>query len=190
MIHSFDTASLVTTPWKNGGGSTCEIVRRPAGADLDHFDWRVSIATIGLDGPFSTFPGVDRIIMLLDGQGIRLRMAGGADHTLDQALAPFPFRGEEAVDCALLGGTSTDFNVMVRRDALQAQLTVLHTATELPVTRRGLLLSVRGTWISGDQALAPGSGVWWDETPLGGEVRPLSGDQPALVWLQMTETTR
>ena len=190
MLHAFDTGSLAPSPWKNGGGSTREIVSRPTGAGTGDFLWRVSVATIGLDGPFSTFPDVDRIIMLLGGPGIRLRMAGGTDHTLDQALAPFPFPGETPVDCTLLGGTSTDFNVMVRRDALQAQLTVLHTATELPASRRGLLLSIRGTWISGDRVLAPGSGVWWDDAPLGGEVRPLSDDHPALVWLQITDKTR
>ncbi len=38
-------------PWKNGGGVTTEIcVSPPSGA----FDWRVSIATVNADGPFST----------------------------------------------------------------------------------------------------------------------------------------
>lgn len=41
-------------PWKNGGGSTEEIAR-DAGAGLDGFGWRLSIADITESGGFSTF---------------------------------------------------------------------------------------------------------------------------------------
>jgi hypothetical protein len=39
-------------PWANGGGTTRELHRDDR--------WRLSIATISTDGPFSTFPGVLR----------------------------------------------------------------------------------------------------------------------------------
>ncbi len=63
--HRFDRATLPATPWKNGGGVTREIVCQPPGAGLAAFDWRVSIATIASDGPFSLFAGIDRVITLL-----------------------------------------------------------------------------------------------------------------------------
>ena len=47
-------------PWKNGGGETAEILVEPAGAPLDSFDWRLSMARVAADGPFSLFPGVER----------------------------------------------------------------------------------------------------------------------------------
>ncbi len=57
--------------------------------------------------------------MLLDGDGVRLRAPdGGLDHRLDQRWQPLAFAGEVAVDCSLLGGTSTDFNLMLRRGPL------------------------------------------------------------------------
>ena len=122
MLQRFAIADLSPTPWKNGGGSTREIVCRPPGAGMDGFDWRVSIATIAQSGPFSVFAGVDRVILLLDGDGVRLQSADGIDHRLDQALQPFAFSGDEALDCTLLGGPSQDFNVMTRRSALRAEV--------------------------------------------------------------------
>src|SRR5258707_14720415 len=58
-------------PWKNGGGHTHEIAAHPEGAGMAAFAWRVSIAEIAQDGPFSSFPGVDRTLVLLAGNGGR-----------------------------------------------------------------------------------------------------------------------
>ena len=66
-------SSLPATPWKNGGGTTREIAAFPPGAGLDDFGWRLSVAEVERDGPFSVFSGVDRTIVLLDGAGMRLR---------------------------------------------------------------------------------------------------------------------
>ena len=56
-------------PWKNGGGETTEIAVFPAGAGLDDFDWRVSMARVESSGPFSVFPGIDRTLAILEGEG-------------------------------------------------------------------------------------------------------------------------
>src|SRR4051812_2958521 len=63
--------------WKNGGGWTTELAVSPDAADSGAFDWRISIAEIGSDGPFSTFPEYDRQIALLDGIGMELQFEGG-----------------------------------------------------------------------------------------------------------------
>lgn len=187
-MHRFDIAALPATPWKNGGGSTREIVCRPHGAGVDGFDWRVSIATIAQDGPFSAFPGVDRVIMLLDGAGVHLRAAGGGlDHRLDTPHAPFAFPGDAALDCTCLGGTSTDFNVMTRRGALRADVRVLRGATDLPIARRGLLLALQGGWqLLGEPACAAGQGLWWDGTAVGGMLSP-QDVHATLVWVRLFE---
>ena len=118
VLRRFSRASLPATPWKNGGGTTQEIACWPAGAGLEDFGWRVSIARIAQAGPFSRFAGIDRSIMLLEGDGVRLRSADGAiDHRLDAPHRPFAFSGDIALDCTLLGGASSDFNVMTRRGA-------------------------------------------------------------------------
>jgi environmental stress-induced protein Ves len=160
MIHRFDTAALPATPWKNGGGTTREIVCQPPGAGMDSFDWRVSIATIAAAGPFSAFPGVDRVILLLDGAGVRL-FGGGIDHRLDTPGLPFAFSGDVALGCELLGGASTDFNVMARRGRVQAEVRVLTSAEDISADC-GLLLAVRGEWLLDDFACASGHGLWWD----------------------------
>lgn len=160
MIHRFDTAALPATPWKNGGGTTREIVCQPPGAGMDSFDWRVSIATIAAAGPFSAFPGVDRVILLLDGAGVHLQ-GGGIDHRLDTPGVPFAFSGDVALGCELLGGTSTDFNVMARRGRVRAEVRVLSAAEDISADC-GLLLAVRGAWQLGDIPCAPGHGLWWD----------------------------
>ncbi len=49
-----------------------------AGAGLETFIWRVSVADVASDGPFSRFPGIDRTIMLLEGAGMRLCARGTA----------------------------------------------------------------------------------------------------------------
>lgn len=160
MLQRFALAELPATPWKNGGGSTREIACWPAGAGLDAFDWRVSVATIAANGPFSLFAGVDRTIMLLEGNGVRLQ-AEGFDHRLDTPCEPFTFSGDVAVDCTLLGGGSTDFNVMSRRARGRAGVRVFDKATKLTRGEHGLLLSVHGQWRVGGGKLAQGQGVWW-----------------------------
>lgn len=109
-------ASLVPQPWKNGGGMTREIATGPQGASLDGFAWRLSLADVALDGAFSSFAGVDRTLVLLDGAGMRLAEAGGAMHVLDRPLATARFAGETKIHATLIDGPTRDFNVMVRRD--------------------------------------------------------------------------
>lgn len=188
MLQRFALADLTPTPWKNGGGSTREIVCWPPGAGMDSFDWRVSVATIARSGPFSVFAGVDRVIVLLEGDGVRLQSAGGIHHRLDQALQPFAFPGEEALDCTLLGGPSQDFNVMIRRSVLRAELTVLQAETTLAPAPRGLLLAARGRWqvnaTGTAQDFAPGQGLWWDGEPHGWQLWPLGADA-ALLWVRL-----
>lgn len=117
------------TRWKNGGGETMEIAISPAGASLDNFDWRISMATVATDGPFSQFPGVDRTLCILDGAGIELGIDDEPTHRLDHESEPFVFSGDAAAHSKLIDGAVTDFNVMTRRDRFShgVQRMRLHT---------------------------------------------------------------
>ncbi|RYF77287.1 MAG: HutD family protein [Comamonadaceae bacterium] len=159
-MQRFDIDALPATPWKNGGGSTREVACWPLGAGFDAFDWRVSIANIAASGPFSQFPGVDRVITLLDGDGVHLQ-GEGIDHRLATPLAPFAFTGNARVDCTLLGGASSDFNVMTRRGLMRTELRVLRGAAELAAAPHGLLLAWRGDWQVNGEPLTQGQGLWW-----------------------------
>ena len=105
------------TRWKNGGGETREIAIAPHGASVDDFDWRLSIATVAGDGPFSCFPGIDRTLCILDGAGVRLTIDDADPLTVGREDAPLAFRGESAIHSVLIDGSVTDFNVMTRREA-------------------------------------------------------------------------
>lgn len=129
-------------PWKNGGGSTEEAAAHPAGASMDSFYWRISIATVRVAGDFSLFEGIDRHLTLLKGQlclssegktymlnpGDCLSFDGGAHFHGDPGAAP-----------------ATDLNIMTRRGRFHAEVTRL-TA-------------------NGAHTLAPGSGFFFAFKP-------------------------
>ncbi|WP_049733014.1 HutD/Ves family protein [Rhizobium ecuadorense] len=105
-------------PWKNGGGETVEIAVSPEEAGLAGFDWRVSMATVAADGPFSIFPGIDRTLVILDGNGMALDIEGKTPELLTTASDPLAFPADIPVAARLQDGAITDLNVMTRRDGL------------------------------------------------------------------------
>jgi environmental stress-induced protein Ves len=64
LMRKLVPADYRVIPWKNGGGTTTEIFIHPEGAGWDTFEWRAGIADIAQSGPFSSFPGIDRSILL------------------------------------------------------------------------------------------------------------------------------
>lgn len=109
VLRSFD---YIARPWKNGGGTTRDIVVSPAHATLDTFDWRLSLAHVDRDGPFSRFENVDRTIVLLGGA----MTLHEQDRRIDLALnEPFAFAGEHAIEARVGSGSTLGFNVMTRR---------------------------------------------------------------------------
>lgn len=109
--------------WRNGLGRTAEIARHPASGDA--FDWRLSIATIGADGPFSAFPGCDRTLVPIEGGGLALDFADGT--TLSGGLfEPIRFAGDQPCHGRLLGAVRTrDLNAITRRDAASHDVAVV-----------------------------------------------------------------
>lgn len=107
-------------PWKNGGGSTEEITR-DAGTGLDGFGWRLSIADIAESGGFSMFAGYERVITVLQGEGMTLRVDGQDTRPL-LPLDPFAFSGESQVSCTLLDGPIRDFNLIYAPERYSARL--------------------------------------------------------------------
>ncbi len=113
-MQKLDRHAYPASPWKNGGGVTRQVLISPQGASLDDFDFRISIADVGSDGPFSRFDSVDRHLLVLSGAGIALETPQG-EIRLDCASAPYAFAGETPIRSRLPDGPITDFNVMTRR---------------------------------------------------------------------------
>src|ERR1700680_1214295 len=106
-------SSFTATPWKNGGGTTHEVMREPAGGDP--FRWRVSVAHIDASGPFSDFAAYNRKMVLLRGAGIELRFGNGAQNTLRRVGDLVEFDGALTTHCELLKGPCVDLNLMVSK---------------------------------------------------------------------------
>jgi environmental stress-induced protein Ves len=109
--HRISLHDVPLTPWRNGKGSTRELVAFPV---RDKWHWRMSVADIETDGPFSQFEGVKRWFAVLSGAGVRLS-TGGTEHLLTPASAPLAFDGGAETDCRLVAGPTRDFNLMVRQ---------------------------------------------------------------------------
>jgi environmental stress-induced protein Ves len=102
-------------PWKNGGGVTTEIAIFPAGAGLEDFEWRLSMATVASDGPFSLFAGVDRTLAVLEGEGIVLSVEGRPEESIKRGSSPVSFAADRPTSARLIAGPVTDLNAMTRR---------------------------------------------------------------------------
>lgn len=120
-------------PWKNGGGVTTEIAVFPAGAGLDDFHWRVSTALVETDGPFSTFPSVDRSLSLLDGAGITLKIEGRVPFGMTRRAEPVVFPADVPTEATLISGPITDLNVMTRRGLHESDVRRVQVSGTLPV---------------------------------------------------------
>ena len=105
-------ADISPTPWKNGGGTTRELLAWPTPQD---WTLRLSVAQVDADGPFSRFDGITRWFAVLSGAGVRLHMSdAGQTHSLDAFSSPLVFDGALGVDCTLIDGPTQDFNLMAR----------------------------------------------------------------------------
>jgi uncharacterized protein len=108
-----------TQAWRNGGGQTREIHRE--GAEQS-FLWRASLAHIESSGPFSSFPGYQRLSCLVDGGPLTLIPVSGVPMAVEPRLRPFAYSGEERLSSLLLGPFATVFNVIANSQILEAQL--------------------------------------------------------------------
>lgn len=105
--------------WKNGLGWTREIACYPESGE---WDWRLSIAEIERDAEFSAFPGIERELVLLSGNGVRLVFDDGETHALHPPHERLRFAGERKLRGELIDGPTHDFNLMWRRDHLDGRL--------------------------------------------------------------------
>jgi environmental stress-induced protein Ves len=108
-------------PWKNGGGVTHEVAAFPPGSGMEDFLWRVSIAEVRVAGPFSSFPGIDRTLAVLEGR-LELAIDGAPPLVLSGETDPVAFAGEANVVGEPVGSAAIDLNVMTRRDGFRATI--------------------------------------------------------------------
>ncbi len=117
--------------WKNGKGETTEIAVFPPDATLDSFRWRVSMATVAADGPFSIFGGIDRTLSILEGKGMDLVIDGRDRVTLTRGSHPYSFPADAPTLGNLRDGPIIDLNVMTRRNSFSHSVAALLAPTSV-----------------------------------------------------------
>lgn len=170
--------------WKNGAGWTTEIAARPA----EGFDWRLSVAEIETDCDFSRFPGIDRTILAISGQGFTLFIADDPPVHLTPGGRPHAFAGDLPARCEVRG-PGRDFNVMTRRGRYTHTVGSLDLRDELellsdPATTTALYI-LDGHAHLDDRRAAPGDCVLLEPGH-----RPLSiRGAAALILVRLTSST-
>lgn len=107
-------ADLKPEPWRNGGGVTRQLASHPGAASTQDgtWDWRVSIADVSKAGDFSAFPGMERVLTVVEGE-LLLLSVDGAEHPLEK-YRPFRFPGGASTHASLPTGDIRDLNVITR----------------------------------------------------------------------------
>jgi uncharacterized protein len=107
MMTHLTPADYVKMPWANGRGQTVELIRQNYVNGKIFF--RLSMATVSENGPFSIFPGINRSLTVIDGPGFELI---GERKLRADPLVPVEFPGDCRIVAANVTQPSEDFNVM------------------------------------------------------------------------------
>lgn len=174
------------TPWKNGRGRTLEIALWPAGASFERGDWswRLSAAGVAEDGPFSSFAGCRRALVVTQGEGLVLSHGAAAPRARLRPLEVYAFEGAWPTQAELVGGPVRDLGLIWRPDRCRsAGLSVLRlgarrvleelAAPTCCVHALGHALRVRVPREEQPFTVEPGSTLWLEELPRGEEIELL-----------------
>ena len=116
-------ADLKPEPWRNGGGTTRQLASQPGSAPDGSWDWRVSIADVTKAGDFSAFPGMERVLTVVDGE-LLLLSVDGAERPLEK-YRPFRFPGGASTHASLPTGDIRDLNVMTRAGSFKGYTSII-----------------------------------------------------------------
>lgn len=133
-MEVLNESDFKTVAWKNGAGVTIDLLMRPTGATHETFDLRLARAPITSEGPFSSYPDIDRIITLIRGQRLELDFG-------DRALSltpfvPVSFDSTLAPRSRLPEGPVEVMNVMTRRGVWTSSVEVLRGEQRRPIAPR------------------------------------------------------
>lgn len=120
MFRIVRPEEFTTTPWKNGGGVTHEVLRDEG---ADPWRWRISIAEVSTDGPFSTFEGLSRILTVIEGAGLELHTPQGIRAA--RPFQPLAFSGDTPVDSRMVNGPVRDLNLIYNPQEVTASVEVV-----------------------------------------------------------------
>jgi uncharacterized protein len=172
-------AELRAEPWRNKGGVTRELASHPKAASSQDgaWDWRVSIAEVSKAGQFSAFPGMDRVLTVVEGE-LLLLTVDGAEHPLEK-YRPFRFSGDADAAGALPTGDIRDLNVITRNGAFKGYTSII----ELSKKRAHPVFEGQfGILLQGQATVSPGNAGGGDSSGEGEatEAAPAPGEPETL----------
>ena len=120
IMQLLDPNDYHTAPWRNGGGVTHEIVRRDG---PDGLIWRLSMAEVTTDGPFSFFNNLTRVLTVIDGAGLELISPDGEIMALP--YQPVRFSGDLTISSQRIDGAVRDLNLIFDPAKINGSVTLL-----------------------------------------------------------------
>lgn len=128
-----DPAQYRRTPWKNGGGVTIDIAfAYRDGAELGGWSgmlWRFGRTRIERPGPFSDLSGYERLLAVIDGEGLVLQVRDRPALEVRKPFRPVRFGGEWTIESELTAGPVGVLNLMADRARFAIELTFLEQGT-------------------------------------------------------------
>lgn len=125
-LKRFALDDLREEPWRNGGGITRTVAKREINRKTL---WRISIADITGNEPFSRFDGTDREAVLVKGSSLTLCGDWGVS-SMNEVGDKVRFPGELSVRAELAWPFARLWNVMAERDRVSSELQVKRVVQE------------------------------------------------------------
>jgi environmental stress-induced protein Ves len=150
----FDLNTAAPQRWKNRAGVTRELAVRDTG--FGQIIWRLSVAEISRTCAFSVFPGQERCLTVVAGQGISLDQGTGR-HRIDP-FQPFRFNGADAMECTLTSGPCTAFNVIYDPLAVRVGVQVLTGQNTTSGADETVVFAAKGAVFLGARRVGEGCG--------------------------------
>ena len=119
---------------------TLEIARDPLAGES--FTWRLSLADIAQDGPFSAYPGYRRALVLVRGDDLRLKFHRHGTQRLCPTRRGTRFEGDWNTECTIPQGPCTDLSLIVHKGSADSPACIVRAPSVLALTsRRTFVLS-------------------------------------------------
>ncbi|WP_042291637.1 HutD/Ves family protein [Paraburkholderia mimosarum] len=173
-VRLIDCMRVPPEPWANGGGTTRTLARSPEQHGAT--PWRVSIATLVGPAKFSQFAGYDRTLLPIDDNAIELHSQDG--QLLARGGEPVHFSGDLHVWVVNLPARPMNvLNVMCKRGAYRARVSVAAHSLHVTPAPTHLLVSLAGQWnvesaLLRGVTLAPLNALWVSGRPEELALRP------------------
>lgn len=108
-------------PWANGKGTSYEVASNRDASN--QWSWRVAIAPVVEDGPFSLLPGIDRQLVVINGNGMVLEVDGKTVDCLPSQVVAFS--GDATAYARLIDGPSVDLGLMTVKGLYAGSISVV-----------------------------------------------------------------